>query len=175
VAELLEQINRLKAVANFSDGSGAASTAEPRTIEVPYAARKEALDLLEKALYQDYMALNMDVLTGGSLTNVAIRTATANLNLKANRYEWQVRKFVREILLLAGIESDEIRFKRQTIANESEMVADIAVMRDYIDKRTALKINPYIQEDEIEKIITRQADESLTGLPEIPKDGGDDE
>jgi hypothetical protein len=39
VAELLEQINRVKAVANMSDGSGAASSAEPHTIEVPYAAR----------------------------------------------------------------------------------------------------------------------------------------
>lgn len=165
VAELLEQINRLKAVSNLSDGTGAASTAEPHTIEVPYAARKEALDLLEKALYQDYMALNMDVLTGGSLTNVAIRTATANLNLKANRYEWQVRKFVREILLLAGIESDEIRFKRQTIANESETVADIAVMRDYIDQETALKLNPYILQEEIPDIEARVAAEKMNASP----------
>jgi SPP1 family phage portal protein len=175
VAELLEQINRLKAVSNLSDGTGAASTAEPHTIEVPYAAREKALDLLEKALYQDYMALDMDELTGGSLTNVAIRAATANLNLKANRYEWQVRQFVRQILLLAGIESDEIRFKRQSIANESETVADIAVMRDYIDKRTALKINPYIQEDEIEEIITRQADESVSGFSDMTDGGADDE
>jgi hypothetical protein len=121
------------------------------------------------------MALDMDELTGGSLTNVAIRAATANLNLKANRYEWQVRQFVRQILLLAGIESDEIRFKRQSIANESETVADIAVMRDYIDKRTALKINPYIQEDEIEEIITRQADESVSGFSDMTDGGADDE
>lgn len=166
VAELLEQINRLKAVSNLSDGTGAASTAEPHTIEVPYAARKEALDLLEKALYQDYMALDMDELTGGSLTNVAIRAATANLNLKANRYEWQVRKFVREILLLAGIESDEIRFKRQTIANESETVADIAVMRDYIDNETALKLNPYIQQEEIPDIEARLATEKMNASPD---------
>ena len=165
IAEMLEQINRIKAVANISDGSGAASTAEPHTIEVPYAARKEALDLLERELYQDYMALNMDVLTGGSLTNVAIRTATANLNLKADRYEWQVRQFVREILLLAGVDSDEIRFKRQTIANESEIVADIAVMRDYIDTSTALKLNPYIQEEDIATIEDGIASESMSGAP----------
>ena len=165
IAEMLEQINRIKAVANISDGSGAASTAEPHTIEVPYAARREALDLLERELYQDYMALNMDVLTGGSLTNVAIRTATANLNLKADRYEWQVRQFVREILLLAGVDSDEIRFKRQTIANESEIVADIAVMRDYIDTSTALKLNPYIQEEDIAIIEDGVATESMSGTP----------
>ena len=153
VAELLEQINRVKAVANISDGSGNGATAEPRTIEVPYAARREALDLLERALYQDYMALDMDALTGGSLTNVAIRAAAANLNLKADRYEWQVRQFVQSLLSLIGHPTEDIRFNRQTIANESEVVKDIYQMRQDIDQRTALRLNPYIQEEEIEGLM----------------------
>lgn len=153
VAELLEEISRIKAVANLSDGSGASATAEPRTIEVPYAARQAALNLLERALYQDYMALDMDALTGGSLTNVAIRAAAANLNLKADRYEWQVRRFVATLLWLIGCPTDEIRFKRQTIANESETVKDIAVMRGDIDHRTALRLNPYVQAEEVEGIL----------------------
>ena len=154
VAELLEQINRVKAVANISDGSGNGATAEPRTIEVPYAARREALDLLERALYQDYMALDMDALTGGSLTNVAIRAAAANLNLKADRYEWQVRQFVQSLLRLIGHPTEDIRFNRQTIANDSEVVQDIYAMRQDIDQRTALRLNPYIQEEEIEGLVT---------------------
>ncbi len=153
VAELLEQINRVKAVANISDGSGNGATAEPRTIEVPYAARREALDLLERALYQDYMALDMDALTGGSLTNVAIRAAAANLNLKADRYEWQVRQFVQSLLSLIGHPTEDIRFNRQTIANDSEVVQDIYAMRQDIDQRTALRLNPYIQEEEIEGLM----------------------
>ena len=165
VAELLEQINRVKAVANLSDGTGTASTAEPHTIEVPYAAREKALDLLERALYQDYMALDMDELTGGSLTNVAIRAATANINMKANRYEWQVRQFVREILALIGRPTDEIRFKRQTIANESETVQDIAVMRQDIDLETALKLNPYITQEEMQQIMANKDAEAHTGAP----------
>ena len=156
VAELLEQINRVKAVANFSDGTGSSATAEPRTIEVPYAARREALDLLERALYQDYMALDMDTLTGGSLTNVAIRAAAANLNLKADRYEWQVRQFVMQLLEMIGRPTEDVRFKRQAIANESEVVADIAAMREDIDLRTALRLNPYIQEEEIETLLTQE-------------------
>jgi hypothetical protein len=123
--------------------------------------------MLERALYQDYMALDMDELTGGSLTNVAIRAATANLNLKADRYEWQVRRFVKDILDLVGKPTDEIRFKRQSIANESETVADIAVMRQDIDRRTALKLNPYIQEEEIEQIMLDLDAESVTGQPSI--------
>ena len=149
IAEMLEEISRIKAVANLSDGSGSGATAEPHTIEVPYAARQAALNLLERALYNDYMALDMASLTGGSLTNVAIRAAMANLNLKADRYEWQVRHFMQELLTLLHLETEEIHFKRQAIANESELVADIQNMRQDIDQRTALRLNPYIADEEI--------------------------
>lgn len=167
IAETLGAIEKLKAVANISDGTGSASTAEPHTIEVPYAARQAALDILQKQLYSDFMALSMEELTGGSLTNVAIETAMLNLNLKADRYEWQCFDFVQKVLRLLGIETEEIKFKRQTIANRSEIVADIATMRKDIDLRTALKLNPYIQEEEIEQIMLDLDAESVTGQPSI--------
>ncbi len=153
VAEMLETISRLKAVANFSDGTGAASTAEPRTIAVPHEARQAALTLLEKALYRDWMALDVSELTGGSLTNVAIRAATAGLDQKADRFEWEAFAFVRALLRLLGVETDAIRFSRRAIANDSETVADIAVMRADIDRRTALRLNPYIQPEEVEALV----------------------
>lgn len=165
IAETLAAIESIKAVANISDGTGSASTAEPHTIEVPYAARQAALDILQKQLYSDFMALSMDELTGGSLTNVAIETAMLNLNLKADRYEWQCFSFVQKVLRLLGIETEEIKFKRQTLVNRSEMVADISVMRDYIDQETALKINPYIDQEEIPEIMERLAAESMSAAP----------
>ena len=155
IAETLETISRLKAVASYSDGSGTAATAEPRTIDVPHAARQAALTLLEKALYRDWMALDMAELTGGSLTNVAIRAATSALNQKADRYEWEAFAFVRRLLRLLGEDTEAIRFRRQTIANESETVADIAVMRPDIDRATALKLNPYLQPEEAQALAAR--------------------
>lgn len=153
IAEILEEISRVKAVANLSDGSGSGATAEPRTIEVPYAARQSALNLLERALYSDYMALDMASITGGSLTNVAIRSAMANLDLKADRYEWQVRHFVRDLLLLLGLPTEQISFKRQAIANASEVVADIRSMREDIDLQTALRLNPYISDEALDTLL----------------------
>lgn len=152
IAEMLEQINRIKAVANISDGTGSSSTAEPHTIEVPYEARCAALRLLEKALYADYMALDLTELTGGSLTNVAIRAATANLHLKADGYEWELCDFLHRLTRLIGHETTAFRFKRETIGNASETVADIAAMRGDIDRRTALLLNPYIQPEEVEAL-----------------------
>ena len=153
VAEMLAEISRIKAVANLSDGTGGGATAEPRTIEVPYQARQAALNILERALYADYMALDMAAITGGSLTNVAIRAACANLNLKSDRYEWEVFAFVRQVLLLMGIDTDAIRFQRQSIANETETVQAIYMMRQDIDRETALKLNPMLQTEEIERLL----------------------
>lgn len=152
IAEMLGEINRLKAVANLSDGAGGA-TAEPRTIEVPYQARQTALAILEKELYLDAMALDTEALTAGSLTNVAIRAASANLNLKCDRYEWQLNRFVHELLKLLGMETEEIRFQRQQIANDAETVDTIYKMRSDIDKETALRLNPLLQPEEVERLL----------------------
>lgn len=175
IADTLATIEKLKAVANMSDGTGNSSTAEPHTIEVPYAARQAALEILQKQLYSDYMALSMDELTGGSLTNVAIETAMMNLNLKADRYEWQCFQFVQGVLRLLGIETEKIKFKRQQLVNRSETVADISLMRDYIDQETALKLNPYIDQEEIPDIINRLAAESMSAAPVQPDMTNEDE
>ena len=164
---MIAQINEIRAICNVSDGMGNASTAEPYAFEVPYAARQTALELLRKELYSDYMALNMDELTGGSLTNVAIETAMTNLNLKCDRYEWQAFQFVQSLLQLAGVTTEEITFKRQSLSNKSEIVQDIAAMREDIDQETALKLNPYIMQDEIKQIIMNTAAQQLSGLPTV--------
>ena len=113
------------------------------------------------------MAVSMDELTGGSLTNVAIETAMTNLNLKADRYEWQAFRFVQQVLALVGVETEKISFHRQVIANRSEIVQDISIMRDYIDEETALKLNPYIAQEDIPKIMQRRAEEDVAGLPDM--------
>lgn len=171
-SELMKMVSDIRStgiIANMSDGMGGNASASPYAFEVPYEARKVALELLKKELYQDYMALNMEELTGGSLTNVAIRTAMANLELKCDRYEWQVFQFVQRLLLLLGVQTEMIRFQRQTIANESEIVADIYTMRADIDRRTALKLNPYISAEEVDEIMETLDREELEGseMPEV--------
>lgn len=178
VVEMIAEIERVRAVVNMSDGTGAASTATPQSFEVPHEARRTALELLEDALYADYMAMNMDELTGGSLTNVAIQTAMTNLNLKCDRYEWQVFSAVQKILALIGVETEQIRFQRQVIANKSEIIQDIAAMRSDIDLETALKLNPYIMPEEIPQIMDNVTAEQVSGMPSMTQlerelEGGD--
>lgn len=159
VINMIEMINKVKAVLNESNAVGGGATAEPRTIEVPYMARATALDLLRKSLYQDYMALDMDEIRGGSLTNVAIKTAMANLNLKADRYEWQCFGFVQNILAFVGVEGEDaeiIRFNRRGIVNESEVIANIYMMRNDVSRQWALEANPMVNSDEIPTILAER-------------------
>ncbi len=145
--EVQEQMNRLKMVINQSDGGTGGASADVRTVEVPYKARETALMILRRELYADAMALDMEALTGGSLTNVAIRAAMADLDLKTDGFEWQCFLFVQKVLAMLGIRSEEIVFKRQSISNAHETVQDIYLMRADIDRRTALTLNPYIDQD----------------------------
>lgn len=165
-SELLNMVSDIRStgiIANMTDGMGGNATASPYAFEVPYEARKTALELLESELYSDYMAMNMDEITGGSLTNVAIRTARANLDLKCDRYEWQHFQFVQQLLMLLNIETEKIEFKRQTIANESEIIADIYTMRSDIDRKTALLLNPMIASDKVDEIMATLDKEELEG------------
>jgi len=157
--ELLAEIEEYKAV--FNSGTGAGASAEPRTIDVPYAARQTALEILENSLYADYMSMNMSEITGGSLTNVAIDTARFNLDTKTNRYEWQVFQFVQKILNLKGTVTEDIKFRRQSIANQSENIGNVITEFEagLIDRRTALEKLDNIDPDEIDVIMARLAEE----------------
>ncbi len=162
----IQEIQELKVAMSISDGTSTAS-AEPKTIDVPYAARQTALALLEKSLYSDFMAVSMEELTGGSLTNVAIQAALTNLNLKCDRYEWQCFRFVQMILRLVGIETEDISFERLNLLNKSETIQDIYMMRSDIDRETALMLNPYIPKDRIEEIKQNVIAEEVSGQPDI--------
>lgn len=166
IQAMLKRIHELRAVVNVSDGMNA-STAEPHTFEVPYAARATALDLLRKQLYKDAKALDMDELTGGSLTNVAIEAAMTNLNLKCDKFEWCVFKFVQGILALQGIETEGINFVRRALANQTETITAIYQCRGDIDRRTALQLNPMINPDQIDTIIENLEAEEATGMPSM--------
>jgi hypothetical protein len=167
VIAMLAEIKRLKATYTEATGTGPGTTAEPHTIEVPYEARKTAMDLLKAALYQDYMALDMDEITGGSLTNVAIQAAMKNLNLKCDRYEWQVRKFCQTILALAGIKTDQITFIRDTLESELETVQALYLASADLTLKERLKLNPMIPDEDIEGIIADKEAEDASGLDSI--------
>ena len=133
--------------------------ATPNTIEVPHEARRIALEILRKDIYDSAMALDTSVLSGGSLTNIAIKAAMTDLDLKTDEFENEALDYIENLLVLyremTGDKTEtEIKFIRRSIVNDTEIIDNIVKMRNDISLETALTLNPYVEnvEDELLKI-----------------------
>ena len=116
LVRFLERIHTTKMASLDDDQS-----AEPVTVQIPYDAREKLLDRIERDIYKDYMALNVDEIKGGAVTATQIEAAYEPLNSKADMYEYQVIKFIKGILNVAGID-DEPAFTRSKLINVNESV-----------------------------------------------------
>jgi SPP1 family phage portal protein len=163
MAEFKEQLDYYKSIKVDGDGS-----ATPHQLEVPFNARQVALDMLRKQIYSDQMALDVESIKGGSLTNVAIKAAQSDLDLKASEFEWGALDCVNGILALwrefTGypdvIEADN--FVRRTLVNDTEIVQNLA-MSPYLSQQTIIESNPYAAGDELERIRAERK-EDMSGV-----------
>lgn len=150
IDEFIAEYKHFKTIKVDSDGD-----AEPHTIEVPYEARKIALDILRKDIYEDSMALDTSILSGGSLTNVAIKANMANLDLKTDDFENEVYNFLYAVIdlfcVMKNVDKNyEIELKRRTLLNDTEVIDNLVKMENSISQKTYMELNPYIKDPEKE-------------------------
>lgn len=128
--DLRKFIDRMRTVhAAVVDDDGA--TAESHEIEAPYASREALLDRIEKDLYKDAMALNVETISGGATTATQIRAAYEPLNSKTDEFEYQVTEWLLAILHLAGID-DFPTYTRSMMLNIREEVETIIEAAPYL-------------------------------------------
>ena len=107
--------------------------AEPVTVQIPVEARERLLDRLERDLFKDYMALDVDQIRNGAVTATQILAAYEPLNVKADQYEYCVHEFLNGLLKIVGIE-DEATFTRSKLVNVSEEVQTIVTASQVLDE-----------------------------------------
>lgn len=151
--DLAKFIQRLKTLhaAVAGDDDGAKATAH--TAEVPYQSREVYLKMLEKDMYRDYMALDVQNLQSGAVTATQIDAAYDNPNQKADEFEMNVVDFVQEILRLLGIE-DDVTFTRSVIVNKSEMITNLvqagaSLPEEYVARKLIEILGDIDKEDKI--------------------------
>jgi hypothetical protein len=151
--QLRDEIAQIKMTYTDGDNAGADS----HTIEVPYNAKQVALNLIETKMYRDTMSLDTRVLTGGSLTNIAIKVAMTDLNLKTDLFEYQAIDTLQNILSLLGYPDEQFQFKRRSITNDTEMVQNISMMLSdgYVDDEWAVENNPLIADESQKELLDR--------------------
>lgn len=149
------------------DGDGGAR-AEAHTIDMPYQAREAYLSRLEKDLYKDFMALDVEQIAAGNVTATQIEAAYEPLNEKTDEFEMCVHDFIQGILAVAGVK-DEAAFKRSQIVNRQEETDMILSAAQYLDDETIVKKLPFMLPDEVEDVLKRKDNEAAKRIVEDPE------
>lgn len=149
--DLVQFLERLKTVkiANVDNGSQVQS----HTTEPPYGGREAILERLRADMYDDFMALDTKAISNGAVTATQIQAAYEPINQKADGYEYQVTKFIKGILAIAGIDDDP-SYTRSVIVNREEelsMVTQSAMYlsEDYVVKKVLTILGDIDQYDDV--------------------------
>jgi SPP1 family phage portal protein len=126
--ELQQNLKTKKMIGTAPDGG-----VEVHTVDVPFEARKTKMELDEKNIYRFGFGLNLSGLKDTSATtNIAIKAAYSLLDLRCNRLETSLKRFLRKIV---NVVIDEINteqgtdyqtnsvhfsFKHEVMSNEQE-------------------------------------------------------
>lgn len=156
-AELARFRDRLK-VQHIAVADTENSAVTPYTQEIPFQARQAYLDAIRAGIYEDFGGLDVHTVAAGA-TNDHIDAAYQPLDENADDFEYQIIKFVQQILALMGVEDTPV-FKRNRISNQMEQVQMVMMEAQYLDDETVLQKLPNVTVDEIPGILQRKGMEN---------------
>lgn len=170
IAKFRDRMKILKtAIVDGDQGSRATA----HTIDVPYQSREAYLNRLEKDMMKDFMALDIDIISAGSVTATQIKAAYEPLNEKCDELEYCIIEHIQGLLALAGVE-DYPSFRRSQISNEMETTQMIMQCANLLDTQTILDHLPFLTVDEVPEILARLEKEEADRMP-FDDDNSDDE
>ena len=158
--DLAEFVQRMKTLHAASTEDGV--TAESHNMEAPYQSREALLTKLRSDLYEDAMALDTKNIADGAVTATQIKAAYEPLNSKVDKYEYCVRKFLKGILALAGIDDIPV-FSRSMIVNSQEEIQLVLQSAPYTDEEyVTTKVMTLLGDaDLVETVLKRRAADEL--------------
>ena len=115
--ELQQNLKTKKIVGVDSEGG-----IQVQTVEIPYQARKEKLDIDERNIYIFGMGFNPAQVGDGNITNVVILSRYTLLDLKKSKLDKRVKKLLNKII---KIELDEINEEHGTDHKMSDITIDL--------------------------------------------------
>ena len=160
-------MERLKTI-HVAHVDGSDTDAEAHTIEAPFEGTQATIDMLTNRLYDDFQAFNAAAVTAANQSATAIRASYVPLDLKCDKLERQVTRFILGVLKLAGID-DKPTYTRNQIINKQEEITTLIQAAMYFDeeyiRKKALTILGDI--DQYEEMTDRLAGENLGRLSGI--------
>lgn len=170
----LNDVKKYKAIKVGDDGD-----ARTETTDIPTEAREKMLASLRKDIFFFGMAVDTDVSEGGNITNVVIRSRYANLDLKADDFEPQVRNTIQELIefvnIYMGMTSGTpltdyvIEFDRSLIINEVEIMEMVDKQKGIVSDETFYEHHPWTKDD-VKKELSRLEDDLEKNPITIPEE-----
>lgn len=149
LARFLQRLRRTHA-ANVDSDAG--EDAVPHTVDVPYEARKQLLEILRTDLYDDMMLIDRRTMSAAQKTEQELDMAYQPQDDYINDLEFYVYDFIDKLLTLAGIDS-EATFTRNKVSNKTEHVSMVLSAANYISPECVIKHLPFLTPEEIEEEI----------------------
>ena len=115
--ELQQNLKTKKIVGVDSEGG-----IQVQTVEIPYQARKEKLEIDERNIYIFGMGFNPAQVGDGNITNVVILSRYTLLDLKKSKFEKRLKKLLKEII---KVELNEINEEHDTDYQMSDITIDM--------------------------------------------------
>ncbi|MBQ1504978.1 MAG: phage portal protein, partial [Oscillospiraceae bacterium] len=131
-------IERIKTIHVAHADTDAGATVEAKTIEAPFEGTQTTIDMLIKRLYDDFQAFNSAAVTASNQTATAIQASYVPLDLKTDKIERQVTRFITGILRLAGID-DKPTYTRNQMINRQEETQTLIQQAPWLDDEYLLK------------------------------------
>lgn len=153
-------------------GVNEGGTVDIKTINIPYEARKIKLEEDEKNIYRFGMGLNTAQVGDGNITNVVIKSRYALLDLKCDKFEIKLRKFLRKIVEVIlndynknhdkaySPEQVYFRFERNVITNESDnaSIKLVQAQTRQVNIQVFLSLFDVLGSEEMRKLVCEQLD-----------------
>ena len=115
--ELQQNLKTKKIVGVDSEGG-----IQVQTVEIPYQARKEKLDIDERNIYIFGMGFNPAQVGDGNITNIVILSRYTLLDLKKSKFEKRLKKLLKQII---KVELAEINEEHGTDYQMSDITIDL--------------------------------------------------
>ena len=133
-----------------TDGSGGV---ESHTIDIPYQARQMKMEEDEKNIYRFGMGFNSSQIGDGNITNIVIKSRYALLDLKCNKLEIQLKRFLKQIIKVI---LQEINKKDGTDYKESDIWFDFTreIMTNASDNAQIEKTDAEKQQVQINTLLS---------------------
>lgn len=187
IANLIEFIKQYRMIPVDADGDF-----NVIQLEVPHVARETYLSHVRKLIFLFGLGVDSDELSGGSLTNVAIKSKSSNLEQKGNKFLKFVRRFIEELMYFdikykeqtgnpeTDLSNFKIVFNTTTLINESEMIRSeydkikgVKESEGLISKETNISEHPWVSDvnEEFKRIEKENSQEPQE--PQEPQDSND--